>query len=792
MHARLVIVPLDLRMSADAVKTIVRASGARHLILGTGRDAADPTEAGLADFPTTTVEDLSAEPAPDDPLFPPDWEARQAAWKRPEPDEVFQLIFTSGTTGTPKGVMLTHDNVAASIESFHHIVPPMEHRLVSVLPLSHLLEQAVGLYYALDVGAHILYVRSRNPRVIFDSLREHRVTSMVVVPQVLDLFWSAVEREIDKRGRRATVDRLRGIARHLPVRAAARAVPQRPRPARRPPPAVPLIRRVPPAGPAAGLGGPRRHGPPGLRRHRDRDGACTTLDDHGPGTVGRTPEGITMRIAESGEIQFRGRSVFCGYWNAPELTAEAFTEDGWYKTGDLGHFDPAGRLILSGRIKDMIVLPNGFNVYPEDIENALRIAGVRDAVVLETAPGRIEAIVLALPDETPEAMSGRVDAAVKAANASLGPNQRVAGWRRWPDEDYPRTHTLKIKRDPVRRWAGRERRTRRRQAHLSARRRRPARPSGGDRHPDAERLERGLDQRLPLVGRPLGHPRVEDHGRTHEPDHVPRPERRLDPSRAGREVGRLVRGGLGRRRRIGELVHDDEALAGGVGEDDLVDGPRRRREGRVLRRPERHLGIVEDEVVLAEHADELDPRLRRAGAGRPRRPDRARREARHRHAAAGRTRADAATGAGQRHGDPGLRSSGPSPGRPFERATAHQVDVQVIDRLAAPAPDVRDEPIAVVGDPLRSGEVRRDPEHPTQQRRIGVGQLQRRPDVPPRDQQDVGRGARGDVADREDLVVLVQPGGRQIVRDDPAEQAVGRHRRSSSLRTWVSCSSGTR
>src|SRR6187401_3292528 len=89
MHARLVIVPLDLRMSADAVTTIVRASGARHLILGTGRDAADPAEAGLADFPTTTVEDLSAEPTDDDPLFPPDWEARQAAWKRPEPDEVF-------------------------------------------------------------------------------------------------------------------------------------------------------------------------------------------------------------------------------------------------------------------------------------------------------------------------------------------------------------------------------------------------------------------------------------------------------------------------------------------------------------------------------------------------------------------------------------------------------------------------------------------------------------------------------------------------------------------------------
>ena len=145
--------------------------------------------------------------------------------------------------------------------------------------------------------------------------------------------------------------------------------------------------------------------------------------------------------------------MFGGYWNAPELTAQAFTDDGWYRTGDLGRFDDAGRLILSGRIKDIIVLPNGFNVYPEDIENALRIAELRDAVVVETAPGRIEAVVLALDGEESAATTARVDGAVRAANATLGPNQRIAGWRLWPGEDFPRTHTLKIRRDPIRRWA---------------------------------------------------------------------------------------------------------------------------------------------------------------------------------------------------------------------------------------------------------------------------------------------------------------------------------------------------
>ena len=142
MRARLVIVPLDLRMSADAVEGIVKASEARHLILGSGRDAPDPREAGLDHFPTTIVESLSAEP---DDSFPADWEQQLARWPRPAADDLFELVFTSGTTGTPKGVMLAHDNVLASIESFHRIVPPMDHRIVSLLPLSHLLEQAVGL-----------------------------------------------------------------------------------------------------------------------------------------------------------------------------------------------------------------------------------------------------------------------------------------------------------------------------------------------------------------------------------------------------------------------------------------------------------------------------------------------------------------------------------------------------------------------------------------------------------------------------------------------------------------------
>ena len=187
--------------------------------------------------------------------------------------------------------MLTHGNSLAGAMSFHGILRPMEHRLVSLLPLSHSLEQQVSLFYAMDVGADILYVRSRNPRVIFDSLREHGVTTMLLVPQLVDLFWSAIEREVEKQGRTATFNRMRGIARHLPFGVQAPHLQERPRAAGRRPAAVRHVRRVPAAGPPAGLGGHRRHRHPGLRRHRDG----RRLRHH----HGRPPAGLRRRPTQT-------------------------------------------------------------------------------------------------------------------------------------------------------------------------------------------------------------------------------------------------------------------------------------------------------------------------------------------------------------------------------------------------------------------------------------------------------------------------------------------------------------
>ena len=448
MRAGLVYVPLDLRMAPDAIERIAGRADARALLVGTGRDAPDPGSAGLDAVRTIPLDMMTAEP---DASFPADWDAQVVAWARPQPSDVVELVFTSGTTGAPKGVILAHDNVLASVGAMHRVVPPMEHRIVSLLPLSHLLEQAVALFYALDVGADILYVRGRNPRVIFEAIRGHRTTSMVLVPQVLDLFWSAIEREVDRSGRGGAFGRLRSVARRLPY----------------------AVRRLIFRAVRARLGGGLRlfvssgaFLPPALQQAWEDlgvvvvqgygstetgFGTCTTREDHGLGTVGRPMPPVEMRLAADGEIQFDGPTLFKGYWNDPAATAAAHTEDGWYRTGDIGRLDDAGRLVLMGRTKDIIVLPNGLNVYPEDIENALRVAGVRDSVVIETEPGRIEAVVL-----QPAAGGADPKDAVKAANATLAVHQRVAAIRIWPEHDFPRTHTFKVKRDAVRHWAAAE------------------------------------------------------------------------------------------------------------------------------------------------------------------------------------------------------------------------------------------------------------------------------------------------------------------------------------------------
>ena len=193
--------------------------------------------------------------------------------------------------------------------------------------------------------------------------------------------------------------------------------------------------------------------------------------------MGRTIPPVKVKLADDGEILVVGPDAVHRLLARPGDDRHAsFTDDGWYKTGDIGRHDASGHLILMGRKKDIIVLPNGLNVYPEDIENALRTAGIRDAVVMETRPGRIEAVVLApgapvLPQPgepaarprgppeigDPVRVRAEIEAGVRAGNATLAVHQRVVAWRLWPRRRLPADPHLQGPARPGPRLGGRRR-----------------------------------------------------------------------------------------------------------------------------------------------------------------------------------------------------------------------------------------------------------------------------------------------------------------------------------------------
>ena len=356
-------------------------------------------------------------------------------------------MFTSGTTGDPKGVMLTHRNLTANIEGVsQYISCEPSGRLLSILPLSHMYEQMGGLFVTLYNGASVTYPTSRQPTVLSRTMRERRITIMLLVPQGLELLMNGIEREVARQGKQALWNRLLQIAERLPF-------PLRRRLFRRVHKQfggkldfivsggaaldADLARKWEMLGVKIVQGYGTTEASPVISNH--------TIEGRRHDSTGRPLPNVEVKISGEGEVLARGENITPGYWRAPEETAKVFDGD-WYKTGDLGYFDDEGFLHIQGRVKDMIVLPSGQNVFPEDIQAVLvKHPQVKDASVVGLAKGSsVEVHAALILDDADKAQE-----AIAWTNDQLAEQQRIRGFTVWQNEDFPRTHTLKVKKQVV-------------------------------------------------------------------------------------------------------------------------------------------------------------------------------------------------------------------------------------------------------------------------------------------------------------------------------------------------------
>jgi len=428
------VVPIDMGSHPDFVRKVQRETNARLLFSSRLNDAIDTgvSERCLEDF--LFPEDQSLEPA--------------RASSHADPDDTAEIIYTSGTTGTPKGTILTHRNLLANqnslIELVSHTVDP-EKKFLSLLPLSHAFEQTVGFWYPLRTRGTITYLQTLKPSEIFGGLQDEQTEAVVSVPRFLSLFRDAIYREAEEDEQKERLKSWLSFSEsYLPM--SLRRL---------------LFRKIHQA-----FGGHLEFFVVGGAPLDDRLEAfwrnvgvsifqgygltetgpvltCNAPDDYKHGSVGRPLPDVEVRTDDDGEILARGDNVFPGYYRRPDLNEEVFS-DGWFHTGDLGTIDEDGFLTLNGRKKNVIVTPEGMNVYPEDLEEVLnRFDAVEDACVLDL-DDTITAVLLPAGDEIdPQSI-------VDEANESLSEAQQVQDVRIWPNGDFPRTTTLKIRRMEVR------------------------------------------------------------------------------------------------------------------------------------------------------------------------------------------------------------------------------------------------------------------------------------------------------------------------------------------------------
>jgi long-chain acyl-CoA synthetase len=364
-------------------------------------------------------------------------------------DAIVEIIYTSGTTSDPKGVVLTHRNLLANLqpiereigkylkwERFFHPI-----RFLNLVPLSHVFGQFMGLFVPQLMGGEVHFHESLNPAEIVRAAQKNRISVIVLVPRVLDALREWVERDYASRGHSHELsEQLASMEDHGFLRRwwTFRK----------------LHRQFGWRFWAFLSGGAtlsertedfwRRLGFAVLQGYGMTETAALISVNHpfkrSRGSIGRLMPGYEVKLDESGEIMVRGASVSPGYWTGSGRVNGR--EGEWLRTGDVGQIDASGNLFFKGRQKDVIVGAAGLNIYPEDLEAALdRQPEIRSScvVAVEGARGSEPFAVIIPHDENAD-----IETAIKRANENLSDHQQIRQWSIWPEPDFPRTTSHKI------------------------------------------------------------------------------------------------------------------------------------------------------------------------------------------------------------------------------------------------------------------------------------------------------------------------------------------------------------
>ena len=370
-------------------------------------------------------------------------------------DDVLQIVFTSGTTADPKGVVITHGNVLANIApleremraylKYERLVHPI--RFLNLLPLSHVFGQFLGMFLPPLLGGTVIFQDELKPSEVLNTIRRERASVLVSVPRVLQSLKQKIERDLEGRGQSEAFRHrfLSSTGQHFlrrwwTFRTIHRQFGWK-------------FWAFISGGAALDVETEEFWGRLGyavIQGYGLTETTSLISVNHpfrlGKGSIGKVLPGREVKLAEDGEILVRGGGVASGYWN-DNGAEKVFDLQGWYRTGDIGALDEAGNLYFKGRKKEVIVTPGGMNIYPEDLEAALlRQPEVKDCVVvgMERGGNAEPCAVVILRDDV------SLEEVVKRANESLAEYQRMRLWMEWPQEDFPRTNTQKPRRNLIR------------------------------------------------------------------------------------------------------------------------------------------------------------------------------------------------------------------------------------------------------------------------------------------------------------------------------------------------------